>query len=251
MYISDQANILRHAIARAFCVVGGWDSPINDDKLHDIDVALSRCSSFNGVNDSDRAAILADADAAIQRDGQDGLGDVNEVIGSEHGPEMVEVMIGLVLSWNANADKKKQLMWHIPPDMGLSLDDYYRMWDRIASGSQISRTPSISALPTAEDGIDNGPTPSLTSTLAASETQSPPPQKVTKKTAKVALDTLRSKSTPPSLPSKPPSGRIQNELRLLEQYEEEMRQLTDTLADADPQSSKHIQKKIEQKKAVR
>lgn len=40
------------------------------------------------------------------------------------------------------------------------------------------------------------------------------------------------------------------EIRLLDQYESEMKQLTDALSEADPQSSKQIQKQIDQKKLV-
>lgn len=56
--------------------------------------------------------------------------------------------------------------------------------------------------------------------------------------------------TPPPLPSSPPSGRQQNEVRLLIQYDEQVESLKNELVEADPHSSKGIQRQLEQKMKI-
>lgn len=216
-------------IARAFCVVGGWTTPISDEKVDDINAALSRCSAFKEVSASDRNTILAEALAVVQSDEENSLNNVNETIGSEHGREMLEIMIALVLSWDPNADRKEQLMWHMNTDLGVSMDDYYKMWDRIASGSQVSNSRGISTLPTWDDGVDSEPQANLPNARSAPVSSSP---------------------SPPSLPNRPPTGRQQTEAKLLVQYSEEIEKLKQQLAELEPREAKNVQRQIEQKMQI-
>ena len=133
MPLDESSSELCHALARAFCVVGGWESVINNAKLLDIDVALSRCAAFANISDSERHTILKDAAAVIKREGMEGMGNAMEVVGSQHGREMLEVMLQLLMTWETCLPDKKQLMWHLNTDVGVTMDEYYAMWQRIAN----------------------------------------------------------------------------------------------------------------------
>ncbi|MBS1788558.1 MAG: zinc ribbon domain-containing protein [Acidobacteria bacterium] len=58
-------------------------------------------------------------------------------------------------------------------------------------------------------------------------------------------------STPLTIsPTNLPTGRLQNEVRLLDKYNDEIDGLKDQLAEADPQTSKRIQGQLEQKMQI-
>lgn len=207
----DHAHQVRHGLARVFCVIGSHESPITDEKLIDIDLALASHPAYEGATESERRTILNDAFATIQREGENGIGDACEHIREGFGPATLEMLISLVLSWGTRLPAKEQLLWHLNTDLGVSMDGYHRMWERAAASTarNIPR-PAVPQLP-----------PAL-----------PPPL------PESALGTVST------------SGRLQAEVRLLDQYEEELLQLISTLASADVQSSKHIQARIDQRKQI-